>query len=214
MTIKRFWEDSYRDSLDTRIKRVDGDQVTLDETIFFAFSGGQESDHGRIGGREVLEARKQGLDIVYRLPPDHGLSPGDAVRVEIDSDRRYRLMRHHFAAEMILELVTAALPGIEKIGAHISADKARIDFAWDESLKPLYPDWEQQARELVDADLPIITGFSDQASQRRYWEVAGFARVPCGGTHVRRTGEVGRLRLKRKNIGRGKERIEIIAEAP
>ena len=47
----------------------------------------------------------------------------------------------------------------------------------------------------------------------RYWEIEGFARVPCGGTHLKRTGEVGNIALKRKNIGKGKERIEVYAVA-
>ena len=49
----------------------------------------------------------------------------------------------------------------------------------------------------------------DEQDEQRCWEVEGFARVPCGGTHLRRTGEVGVIDLKRKNIGHGKERIEI-----
>jgi len=62
---------------------------------------------------------------------------------------------------------------------------------------------------LIDADSAIVSAFADEASQRRYWEVPGYCRVPCGGTHLRRTGEVGRIALKRKNIGKGKERVEI-----
>ena len=50
---------------------------------------------------------------------------------------------------------------------------------------------------------------SSPEARRRYWEVAGFAQVPCGGTHLKTTGEVGELAMKRKNIGQGKERIEI-----
>ena len=72
----------------------------------------------------------------------------------------------------------------------------------------------QQAQALVDADHPIVSAFSDEASQRRYWEIDGFARVSCGGTHLKRTGEVGGLTLKRKNIGKGKERVEIHADPP
>ncbi|HAE50502.1 MAG TPA: alanyl-tRNA editing protein, partial [Tistrella mobilis] len=49
---------------------------------------------------------------------------------------------------------------------------------------------------------------------RRYWEVEGVARVPCGGTHLRRTGEVGAITLKRVNVGKGKERIEMRLVAP
>jgi Ser-tRNA(Ala) deacylase AlaX len=48
----------------------------------------------------------------------------------------------------------------------------------------------------------------------RSWEVEGLARVPCGGTHLRTTGEVGALALKRRNVGKGKERIEILLVEP
>jgi hypothetical protein len=129
MLRKIFWEDPYLTSLETRIAEVLGDSVTLEATIFYAFSGGQESDQGSIGGHEVLSAQKVGADIHYTLPPTHGLQAGDAVTVHIDWARRYRLMRLHFAAEIILELAYRDLGPIEKIGAHIAADKARIDFA-------------------------------------------------------------------------------------
>lgn len=206
---KQFWRDPYQTELETRVARVEGEAVWLEETIFFAFSGGQESDAGSIGGLPVLEAQLDGLDIRYCLPADHGLIPGQAVRVEIDGARRLSLMRLHFAAEVVLELTMRALPGVARIGAHIAQDKARIDFEWPEGIGPLIPQLQAQAQALLDADLPIVTAFADEATQRRYWEVEGFARVPCGGTHVRRTGEVGRIALKRRNPGRGKERIEI-----
>lgn len=211
-TRKVFWEDPYLSSMDTVVDTVSGDTVTLRETIFYAMSGGQESDAGTIGGQPVLEAGKCGMEIAYRLPADHGLNPGSRVRVEIDRERRYRLMRLHFAAELVLELVYRALPGIEKIGAHIAADKARVDFHWGENLSALFPDLLVQARDIVDRDLRIVSAFSDEPAERRYWEIPGFARVPCGGTHLARTGEVGRISLKRKNVGRNKERIEVYVD--
>jgi Ser-tRNA(Ala) deacylase AlaX len=209
LVAKLFWQDPYRTSLGTRIAAVAGDQVTLEETIFYAFSGGQESDAGTIGGRKVLEARKDGGDIRYTLEQDHGLKAGDAVMVEIDGARRRKLMRLHLAAEIILELAYQNLPGIRKIGAHIAEDKARIDFEWAENISSLFPMMQEKAGALIAADHPIVSAFSDEANQRRYWEIAGFARVPCGGTHLKRTGEIGVLTLKRANIGKGKERVEI-----
>lgn len=206
---KLFWQDPYCTALDTRVATVSGNDVTLAETIFYAFSGGQESDVGTIGGRVVLAARKDAREIVYTLPEGHGLRPGNPVAVEIDWARRYRLMRLHLAAEIILELAYQNLPGITKIGAHIAADKARIDFAWDTNIATLFPMMQEKAAALIAADHPIISAFSDEAKQRRYWEIEGFARVPCGGTHLRRTGEIGAVALKRVNIGKGKERIEI-----
>jgi Ser-tRNA(Ala) deacylase AlaX len=212
VTTKLFWQEPYRVSLATRVRAVHGNEISLNETIIYANSGGQESDAGTINGLPVLEARKDGLDIWYRL--DHSLQPGDLAEVEIDWPRRYALMRLHFAAEIILELVYRAVPGIEKIGAHIAADKSRIDFQMDQPITPLLPGLTNAAQALVDANQPIISAFSDETLQRRYWEVEGFARVACGGTHLQRTGEVGRLTLKRKNIGKGKERIEIYVDPP
>ena len=68
---------------------------------------------------------------------------------------------------------------------------------------------EAEANRIIRSDLPIRCAFEDEANERRYWEIEGFSRVPCGGTHVRSTGEIGSIRLKRDNIGKGKERIEI-----
>jgi alanyl-tRNA synthetase len=209
MTRKVFWENPYQTELDTTISSVNGNQVTVNSTIFFAFSGGQESDTGSIAGFQVLEARKEGKEIVYSLPEGHGLHAGDGVRMQIDWERRYRLMRLHFAAELVLELVYRRLANVEKAGAHISLDKARIDFLWPENISLHFPDIVSKAQSLIEADQEIVSAYEDEASERRYWEVPGFARVSCGGTHLRRTGEVGRIDLKRENIGRGKERIEI-----
>ncbi len=209
MTNKRFWTDPYLTTLDTRVRAVDGNDVLVEETIFYAESGGQESDAGTIGGCAVVRAHKRDRDIVYTLADGHGLAAGDAVHIAIDWERRYRLMRLHLAAELVLELVYRRLPGVEKTGAHIAADKARIDFAWPESIAPILPGVRDEAQALVDADHAIVSAFGDEAAERRYWEIAGFARVPCGGTHLRRTGEIGTLALKRDNRGKGQQRIVI-----
>ncbi|CAJ0810350.1 Alanine--tRNA ligase [Ralstonia flaminis] len=209
MARKLFWEDAYLTQHRPTVSSVDGAEVRLEATIFFAFSGGQESDAGSIGGYAVEEARKDALDIIYRLHEDHTLKVGQAVDVVIDWPRRYSLMRLHFAAEMVLQLIYQHVPGITRIGAHISADKARIDFMHDTSLAGLLPTLLSETEALVLADLPIQTGYTDVALQRRYWKVEGFASMACGGTHPRTTGEIGVLSLKRKNPGKGKERIEI-----
>jgi Ser-tRNA(Ala) deacylase AlaX len=212
VTEKLFWRDPYRSELTTRILSMNGDELTLEATIFYAVSGGQESDRGTIGGHAVLEARKQGRTIFYRVVPGHGLRPGQGVRVQIDWPRRYRLMRLHFAAEIVLELMYRRSSGLRKIGAHIGEDKARIDFEWSGSIAPLLPVLAEEARAIVAADHRIESAFSDEANEQRYWKIPEFAEVPCGGTHLKRTGEIGEVSLKRKNIGKGKDRIEIYVD--
>jgi Ser-tRNA(Ala) deacylase AlaX len=206
---KVFWEDPYCCELPARVTGVAGARVTLDQTIAYAFAGGQQSDWGAIGGREILEARKEGLEIYYTLPEGHGLQPGDAVLVTIDWAKRYRLMRLHFAAELVLELVYQGYGHPEKIGADITVNKARVDFYWKGSISQIFPELHARFKELVDADLDIVSAFSDEAAERRTWHIDGFATVACGGTHLKKTGEIGAVTFKRNNIGRDKERIEI-----
>lgn len=212
MTEKIFWREPYRTSLDTRVTGVDGARVTVAETIFFALSGGQESDQGSLSDRPVREARKLGKEVVYTLDEGHGLTPGEPVRIVIDWPRRYRLMRLHFAAEIVLELVTRRLWAIEKIGAHIAEDKARIDFRWPENVARHLPELQREALRIVREDQPIVSAYSDEDNERRYWQIEEFDPVPCGGIHLRSTGEDGAIALKRKNIGKAKERIEITLE--
>ncbi len=209
MVKKRFWVDPYLARNETVISSLQGNEITLKESTFFAFSGGQESDSGTIAGLPVVSARKEGFEIFYTLPSTAGFSVGQSVLVEIDWTRRYRLMKLHFAAELVLELFYQKLDGVTKVGAHIAANKARIDFGWPQSIAPLLPQFAQAANDIIASDLEIKTGFDDEANERRYWEIDGFSKVPCGGTHVRRTKEIGPIRLKRDNIGKGKERVEI-----
>lgn len=213
MTHKHFWQDPYCTQLETTITHIDGPRVMVAATILYAFAGGQESDTGTIGGYPVLAAVKDGTAITYTLPDNHALQVGQAVVQVLDWPRRYQLMRLHFAVELVLELTYRHRPGILKIGAHIAEDKSRVDFESAENLNALLPTVRAEAQALIDAQHPIISAFSDPATERRYWEIEGFARVACGGTHLRNTGEIGTISLKRKNVGKHKERIEVTVVA-
>jgi len=206
---KIFWEDPYLTELIARVTSVTGDTVTLDRTIFYAASGGQESDSGSIGGIKVLRAEKTDTEIYYTPEGPHDLKLGDAVLIKVDWTRRYRLMRLHFAAEIVLELVYQLFGRPFKIGANISEDKARIDFLWQGKISDAFPMLLEHAGKIITFDLPIRSEFSDREKEQRYWEIEGFSKVSCGGTHPKRTGEVGQITLRRNNIGKGKERIEI-----
>ena len=208
MTEKLFWHDPYLTELETTISAVNGADIQLAETIFFVESGGQESDIGSIGGEDVLEARFVDGIPTYTLL-FHDFQVGDKVTVVIDWERRYRLMKLHFAAELVLELVYQHYDRPEKIGAHIAAEKARIDFIREGNISEVFDFLKEKVTEIVNRNLLITSAFEGEAKERRYWQIDGFARVPCGGTHLKKTGEVGAISLKRKNPGQGRERIEI-----
>jgi len=205
---KIFWDDPYQHTLVTNVASVDGNQIVLQETIAYSFAGGQESDIAFINGLPVLNSAREGNLIYYTLQDDHRLSNGDEVHMIIDWPRRYRLMRLHFAAELVLEIVTKKF-SLEKIGAHISDAKARIDFISDNNAKSMFEAILFEYNEIISSDRIIHTGFSDIEHQRRFWKIEGFAQVPCGGTHVKSTAEVGYITLKREHPGKSIERIEI-----
>lgn len=205
---KVFWDNPYQQELQTTVASVNGNEVLFNETIIFSFCGGQESDKATVNDISVLGSRMDGNLIYYTLPEGHGLKPGDKVIQRIDWPRRNRLMRLHFAAELILEIVTQKY-GLEKVGAHIAETKSRIDFKSDSNISAHFPEILQKYNEIIAANLPIHKDFSDVATQRRFWKIDSFAQVPCGGTHVKTTGEVGYVTLKRDRPGKGIERIEI-----
>jgi Ser-tRNA(Ala) deacylase AlaX len=209
MTRKIFWGNPYLTGIETTLTGVSGNAITVDQTVFFAESGGQESDHGFINDHRVIQARIEGREIEYALENGHGLQVGQRVKMTIDWERRYSLMRLHFAAELILELAYQNLKGIVKIEAHIAHPKARIDFKWDENISRYLPALEKEALGIIDTNQVIESAYSNEMLEKRYWKVEGFAKVPCAGTHLCRTGEIGRIKLKREYIGKGKERIEI-----
>lgn len=206
---KVFWQNPYQTELKTYVTQVNGQNIQVQETIFYAFSGGQHSDCGTIGGYPVVNAEKHGCDIVYSLPRDHHLQAGDEVLITIDWETRYALMKLHFAAELVLEYVYQNYGHPRKIGADITTEKARVDFEWNDSIASHLDEIYRGVFCLISADHHIVSEFENEGKELRYWEISGFARVHCGGTHIKSTGEIGDITLKRVNIGKGKERIEI-----
>lgn len=206
---KIFWDDPYQTELNTKVKSIENGTLTLYETIAYAFSGGQQSDDGTINGYTILAANKVDKEIYYSLGKNHNLQVGDDVLMKIDWVKRYKLMKLHFAAEIILELVNQNLNRPEKIGANITSEKARLDFILENNISEIFPLLEANAKEIIDSDLAIESAFSDPINEIRYWKIEGIGKVACGGTHIRKTGEIGAIRLKRERLGKNKERIEI-----
>lgn len=209
MTKKLFWKNPYQAELETTVTSIEGNCITLKETIFFAFSGGQESDGGLINGIKVINAQKNGKEIFYTFEQEPNFLVSNVVSVKIDWARRYSLMRLHFAAELVLVVCQKIFLGIEKIGAHISQEKSRIDFLWSESIASKLKLIEEEVNKLIEKDLKIISDFSDEENERRFWCIEGLAKIPCGGTHPKTTKELGSIKLKRENSGKGKERVVI-----
>ena len=173
---KVFWDNPYQSHLETCVVSVDNSRVLFEETIAFSFSGGQESDKAYVNGLAIMHSEIEDNLIYYTIPDGHNLVAGDIVTMIIDWPRRYRLMRLHFAAELILELVTRKLK-LEKIGAHIAETKARIDFFCNQNISSLFEELLCDYNAIIEKNHPIKTGFTDIQKQRRFWEIEGFSKL-------------------------------------
>ncbi|MEM4271984.1 MAG: alanyl-tRNA editing protein [Candidatus Bilamarchaeaceae archaeon] len=208
MVEKLFRNNPYLFSCASRITSVSEKGVTLDRTVFFAFAGGQASDEGTIDGFRVLEALAEGPEIYYKLEGNPPLQAGQEVEVKINPERRMKIMRLHSAAHLVYE-VFAKHTGIRKlIGSNVNEEKSRFDFEMGGPITPLLPKIEEEANALISQNLPIQT-LPDDEKPDKWWWICREMKMPCGGTHVHSLGEIGKIKLKRKNLGSGKERIEI-----
>jgi len=234
-----FLEDTYRRSAPARVvAHGEGGGVILDRSLFYATGGGQPGDAGWLhwdgGALEVATAQKAGDGAIALIPADTSAPPppvGTEVDQRIDWDRRYAHMRMHTA----LHLLSVAIP-LPVTGGAVAAGKGRIDFAMPEppedkaalsgALNDLVArdlavteDWITQ--EQLDANPGLVKTMSVApprgAGRIRLVRIGqGESQVdlqPCGGTHVARTGEIGRLRLgKIEKKGRQNRRVYIHLE--
>ena len=213
MTLKLFWQDPYQTECTATVTEIEGHKIKLDQTVFFAFSGGQESDEGTIAGIRVVEAVKRGdreniVDIEYLLEKEPYFKVGDTVEVKIDGARRAKLRNLHSATHILYYFFIAKAGKQKIIGSHIAAEKARIDFEYEKPIQELLPEIEKATNEFLTQNYPILRTPDEKSPDLWWWQCSEW-KMPCGGTHPQTTGEIGLITLKRKNIGKGKERIEI-----
>ncbi|MDE2581363.1 MAG: alanyl-tRNA editing protein [Rhodospirillales bacterium] len=238
MTELLFLDDPRRATATATVERAGPDGIVLDRTIFYARSGGQPGDTGRLrwagGETPIADTVKGEAGTVLHVPAAEAAlpEPGTTVELAIDWDRRHRLMRSHTA----LHLLSALLRGAAVTGGSVGLDRSRLDF--DLPDPPAKETIEAELNALVAADHPVTMEWVDEAvldadpGLVRTLSVkpprgAGRVRLlrigagdppvdlqPCGGTHVARTGEIGPVRvLKIENKGKQNRRISIALAA-
>lgn len=235
MTQPLFHDDAYLREATGTVAGITGrGGIVLDRSLFYAASGGQAGDAGRLlweGGETQVATTVKGDDGAIVLVPAEGAAlpaTGTGVRQQLDWQRRYRHMRLHTA----LHLLSVVIP-LPVTGGQITAEKARLDFdmpdapadkqALEDAVNALIAedlavteDW------ITDAELAANPGLVKTMS---VMPPTGAGRVrlvrigtperqvdlqPCGGTHVRRTGEIGRIAFgKVEKKGRRNRRVNI-----
>lgn len=238
MTTPLFRQDAYQtEASGIVVAHTPEGGIVLDQTLFYPTGGGQPGDSGRLSwqGHSLSIAtavKAEGAQIALLMAEPLPLPPiGTAVRQVIDWPRRYRLMRMHTA----LHLLSVVIP-LPVSGGAIAETRSRLDFDMPEAPEDR-DTLEEYLNQLVDRDLPVTEDWITDDELRanpglvKTMSVAppmGSGRVrlvrigqgrdqvdlqPCGGTHVARTGEIGRLRLgKFEKKGRQNRRVYLHLE--
>ncbi len=215
-----FQQDAYlREANGLVIAQTDAGGIVLDQSLFYPTGGGQPGDKGRLewdgGTIEISTTVKGDAGAIALIPVEDSTLPpvGTQVRQMLDWDVRFGHMRVHTA----LHLLSVVIP-LQVSGGSIGTEKGRLDFNMPEAPEDK-EGLQAQLQELIDRDLPVDEDWITDAeldanpglvktmsvSPPRGADRVRLVRIgdgaeqidlqPCGGTHVARTSEIGRIRL-------------------
>ena len=232
MTEALFREDSYLRECQATVLEAGPGSIVLDRTVFYPLGGGQPGDTGTIswdgGSVQINDTRHGDAGAIRHLTDTDAAIPdkGTSVTATLDWDRRYLHMRMHTALHLLGSVLQYGVTG-----GNISATKSRLDFDMEDTVDkedvtakiqalvaadhPLSHRWITD--EELDAQPDLVRTMSVQppkgAGKVRLLEIEGVDLQPCGGTHLKSTGEVGQVRVgKVEKKGRRNRRVSIVLD--
>jgi alanyl-tRNA synthetase len=222
-----YFEDSYLTRFSARIVEKghinEKPAVILDRTAFYPEGGGQPADRGMLAGVRVLDVQKQDGKILHILDKPIAHEPGTEVSGEIDWGRRFDFMQQHHGQHLLSAAFEEVL-GARTVSVHMGEEICTLDidrpFLTEEEAAAA----EERANEMVWADVPVHARFVTEeelarlplrnppkvSAAIRIVSAGDFDHSPCGGTHPRRTGEVGMIVLRRWERHKKCVRVEFV----
>jgi misacylated tRNA(Ala) deacylase len=232
MTTELFREDSYIKQCTAQVTAIQDGKVIVDQTVFYPVGGGQPGDSGKLirpNNSELIISDTfkdpQSGEILHQLDGDELPEVGETVTLQIDWDRRYKIMRLHSCMHMLCAVIPAPVTG----GSIRDDGSARLDFDLPEP--PDKQTIEQNLNQLTTSQHPMTLEWISDAEMEAQPELIrtmsvkppmgqGKVRLvrfadadlqPCGGTHVANSYEIGKVRV-RKIEKKGKQNRRIIIE--
>lgn len=205
-TIKLFDSDHYLKEFEAKVIEVDGVKVVLDQTVFYAESGGQAGDRGTLNDFAVVDTHLVDGKHIHVMAEEPGFNVDGSVKGVLDWERRYRIMRIHSASHVMEHFFFKNFGVLERLGSSVDDKKDRSTYVSEYKLDPeLLNRTEDEINQYLSEGHNIV--INEDENGTRSW-ISGPYHDHCGGTHVKNTSEIGQIKLKRKNPGRGKERVE------
>jgi alanyl-tRNA synthetase len=220
VTDRLYYSDAYLVDFDAFVvDRGDGGRrVYLDRSAFYPTSGGQPFDTGRLGEVEVVDVVDEGERIAHVLS---GPPAGDRLHGRVDWGRRFDHMQQH-TGQHLLSAVIAERFGHETVSVHFGRESSTLDLTTASLSHAHVVEAERLVNRAVTDNRPVTVGFEDAATATglrkpsdrqgtiRIVTIDGLDRSACGGTHVRATGEIGAILIRKVERVRQVTRLEFL----
>jgi len=221
-TQRLYYTDSYLTNFEARVVEAadGGRRVYLDQTAFYPTSGGQPHDLGSLAGARITDVIDEGERIAHLLESPLASGAG-TVHGAVDWERRLDHMQQH-TGQHLLSAVLEELYGFHTVSVHFGRDYSSLDLDVESVSAERIVEAEARANAIVAENRPVTTSFED-ASQAtglrkesgrtgtlRIVSIAGLDRSACGGTHVRSTGEIGAILVRKVERVRKSARLEFV----
>ena len=225
-----FYGDDPRE-FDAKVLKSFENFIILDKTAFYARGGGQEPDHGYIGGQEIIDITKHGNIVLHEIKGDIP-KEGDTVSCTVDAKRRDGITKNHTSTHIINTSARSVLGSwVWQHSAFKEEDHARLDITHhsaltDDDVKRI----EDTANSIIGKSIPVkIENFDRGTAEQKYgFRIYQGGVVPvksvrivsigdldieaCGGTHVVNTSDIEQIKItKTKRIQDGVVRIEFVS---
>ena len=198
-------------------------EVLLDRTAFYPTSGGQPNDLGRLGAARILDVRDDGAEIAHIVDEE---LPGGPVDGCVDWVRRFDHMQQHTGQHLLSAMFHERF-GLPTVSFHLGSDLCTIDLRGPEPSADVLRGAQRAANTIIFEDRPVTAryGTADEFAKQgvrkevdregilRAIEIEGADLQPCGGTHVKSTGQIGMVLVRRCSKMRQDWRVEFVCGA-
>jgi alanyl-tRNA synthetase len=232
-TRRLYYDDSYQSEFTARVlscepataspslqAKASSWQAILDETAFYPTSGGQPHDFGKIGDARVLEVSDREDEIVHLV--DRRLECVE-VQGSIDWPRRFDHMQQHTGQHLLSAMFQKHF-GLPTVSFHLGTDVCTIDLRGPEPSEQVLEDSERRANQIIFEDRRVSVRYGtaeeltrlgvrrevDRGGLLRAIDIEGVELQPCGGTHVKSTGQIGMILVRRSMRIRQDWRVEFV----
>ncbi|PIR55254.1 hypothetical protein COU74_02530 [Candidatus Peregrinibacteria bacterium CG10_big_fil_rev_8_21_14_0_10_36_19] len=236
MTKLIYLEDTYLFESEAEVKEIKNTEkglaIILDQTIFYPQGGGQPTDHGKITTENVVfnvaDVRLDEDGVVYHFGnfQNGTIKPGEKVTLKVDKERRINNAKLHSAGHLIAEAVKKLeIPGIKPVKGFHFPEGPYVEYEGTlENPQEYIPEIEKTVNELVEEDIKVEKEelSTEEAEKKGVWAPTGksarivyfqgYEQRGCGGTHVKASGEIGKIEIRKISSKKGMTKISYIVE--